>query len=97
MTPRESATETRLTRAVKLAGALTYKLAPTTAGIPDRIVVWPTGVVDFVEVKADSGKVAPIQHRRIEELREHGANVFVARGFAGVDAYVEARLAALGR
>lgn len=97
MTPRESATETRLTRAVRRAGALTFKLAPTTAGIPDRIVVWPTGVVDFVEVKAADGKVSPIQHRRIEALRERGANAFVARGFAGVDAYVDARLAALGR
>lgn len=93
MTIRESATETRLTRAVRRAGALTFKLAPTTAGIPDRLVVWPTGVVDFVEVKADNGKVAPIQHHRIRDLRERGANVFVASGFAGVDAYVDARLA----
>ena len=97
MTPRESATETRLTRAVRRSGALTFKLAPTTAGIPDRIIVWPTGVVDFVEVKADNGKVSPIQRHRIEELRERGANAFVARGFAGVDDYVDARLAALGR
>lgn len=93
MTTRESATETRLTRAAKLAGALTFKLAPTTAGIPDRIVVWPTGVVDFVEVKAEDGKLSPIQHRRIRDLRERGANVHVVYGHAGVDAYVDARLA----
>ena len=95
MTPRESATETRLTRAVRRAGALTLKLAPTTAGIPDRIVVWPNGVVDFVEVKAEDGRLSPIQRHRISDLRENGANAFVVYGHDGVDDYVDARLADL--
>ena len=96
MTPRESATETRLTRAVRRSGALTLKLAPTTAGIPDRIVVWPNGVVDFVEVKAEDGRLSPIQRHRISDLRENGANAFVVYGHDGVDDYVDARLADLG-
>ena len=95
MTPRESATETRLTRAVVRAGALTYKLAPTTAGIPDRIIVWPIGAVDFVEVKAEDGRLSPIQRRRISELRENGASVHVVYGHSGVDDYVAARIADL--
>lgn len=95
MTQRESATEARLTRAVRRAGALTYKLAPTTAGVPDRLVVWPTGVVDFVEVKASDGTVARIQHQRIRELRERGANTFVLFGDPEVDDYVRTRLADL--
>lgn len=96
MTPRESATETRLTRAVRLAGAITYKLAPTTAGIPDRLIVWPTGEVDFVEVKASDGVVSPIQRQRIRELQDRRANVNVVYGFDGVDAYLRSRLAELG-
>ena len=95
MTPRESATETRLTRAVRRAGALTYKLAPTTAGIPDRIIVWPIGVVDFVEVKAEDGRLSPIQRSRISDLRENGASVHVVYGHDGVDDYVSARIADL--
>ena len=95
MTPRESATETRLTRAVRRAGALTFKLAPTTAGIPDRIVVWPIGVVDFVEVKAEDGRLSPIQRRRISDLRENGASVHVVYGHDGVDDYVSERIADL--
>ena len=96
VTPRESATETRLTRAVRLAGAITYKLAPTTAGIPDRLIIWPTGVVDFVEVKADDGVVSPIQRQRLRELRENRANTFVVFGPAEADAYVRDRLTELG-
>lgn len=89
---RESATEARLVRLVRTAGALTYKLAPTVAGIPDRLVVWPGGTIDFVEVKADGGTVAPIQKARITELRDRNANVFVAHGNAGVEEYLAARL-----
>ena len=45
MSQLESAVEAHLIRAVLRAGALTFKLAPTTAGVPDRLVVWPTGRV----------------------------------------------------
>ena len=86
-------TETRLTRAVRRAGALTYKLAPTTAGVPDRLVVWPGGTVDFIEVKASDGEISPIQRERIRDLREHGANVFVLFGHPEVEEYLATRLA----
>lgn len=89
MSHLESAVEARLVRAVQRAGALTYKLAPTTAGVPDRLVVWPTGRVDFVELKAEGGQTSSIQRVRIRELEEHLANVFVLYGPGEVDDYVE--------
>lgn len=88
MSQLESAVEAHLIRSVLSAGALTFKLAPTTAGVPDRLVVWPTGRVDFVEVKADGGRLSSIQKVRIRDLEANAANVFVVTGKAEVDAYV---------
>lgn len=84
----ESAVEAHLIRSAMTAGALTYKLAPTTAGVPDRLVVWPTGRVDFVEVKAEGGRLSSLQKVRIRDLEANAANVFVVTGVAGVDAYL---------
>lgn len=88
MNQLESAVEARLIRGVMASGALTYKLAPTTAGVPDRLVVWPTGRVDFVEVKAEGGRLSSIQKVRIRDLTANAANVFVVTGAAEVDAYL---------
>ena len=88
MSQLESAVEAHLIRSVLSAGALTFKLAPTTAGVPDRLVVWPTGRVDFVEVKAEGGRLSSIQKVRIRDLEANAANVFVVTGKAEVDAYV---------
>ena len=89
MSQLESAVEAHLIHAVLRAGALTFKLAPTTAGVPDRLVVWPTGRVDFVEVKADGGRLSSIQKVRIRDLEANAANVFVVTGKAEVDAYCD--------
>lgn len=88
MSQLESAVEAHLIRSVMTAGALTFKLAPTTAGVPDRLVVWPSGRVDFVEVKAEGGRLSSIQKVRIRDLEANAANVFVVHGKAEVDAYV---------
>lgn len=89
MSQLESAVEARLIRSVLSAGALTFKLAPTTAGVPDRLVVWPTGRVDFVEVKAEGGRLSAIQKVRIRDLEANAANVFVVTGKDEVDAYCD--------
>ena len=84
MSQLESAVEAHLIRSVMTAGALTYKLAPTTAGVPDRLVVWPSGRVDFVEVKAEGGRLSSVQKVRIRDLEANAANVFVVHGKAEV-------------
>lgn len=89
MNQLESAVEAHLIRSVMTAGALTFKLAPTASGIPDRLVVWPTGRVDFVEVKAEGGRLSSIQKVRIRDLEANAANVFVVTGRDGVDTYVD--------
>ena len=57
---REKVVEGKLVRAVKKAGGLAIKFAsPGQSGMPDRLVILPTGCVAFVEVKAPGGKVRP--------------------------------------
>lgn len=56
------------------------KLAPTIAGIPDRLVLWPGGRSHLVELKTKTGKLRPIQVHRHKELKAMGHEVVVLRG-----------------
>ena len=59
--------ERRLIRKVKSYGGRTYKfISPTSAGVPDRIVLLNNRVF-FVEVKRPGGKLT---HRQVERLIE---------------------------
>lgn len=67
----ESNLEAFFTTAVRRAGGIATKLAPTTAGLPDRLVLLPGGRMFLVELKAEGGHLSPIQrewHRRAGEL-----------------------------
>lgn len=71
---RESAVEAVFARRVRDLDGLSYKVAPTHAGIPDRLVLLPGGVVRLVELKAGGGTLDPAQvlwHRRAAALGTH--------------------------
>lgn len=58
-----------------LAGVV-LKLAPTTSGAPDRLVMLPGGRMHLVELKTDTGRPRPIQvawHQRAQQLGVHVA------------------------
>jgi hypothetical protein len=84
----ESAVEAYLTRRVRAIGGASFKLAPTHAGLPDRLLFMPGGLVYFVEVKAIGGAVSPIQHLVHERLRKLGTHVYVVWGNQGVDDFM---------
>ncbi len=64
---RERSVERYLREKVKEAGGWAIKFAPAgTAGVPDRIVIWPGGRIDFVECKTFGGTVGPLQQHRQE-------------------------------
>jgi hypothetical protein len=42
----------------KLGGTTRKWVAPGRAGVPDRIVFLPTGVIKFVELKTTRGKLS---------------------------------------
>ena len=86
---RERDIEKRLGSRIRQMGGLYYKFtSPGNAGVPDRLIVMPGGVIWFVELKADSGRVAPVQEYQIKLLQDRGANACVVRGAAGVEEFL---------
>ena len=77
-------------RALRSMGCLWYKwVSPGVRGVPDRILITPEGQVYFVELKADDGRLSRMQSLQIERLMAHGQRVYVVRGMAGAEAFVE--------
>lgn len=72
-----------------MAGGMPVKLAPTVKGLPDRMVIWPGGAIELVELKADNGELSPAQkvwHSRVNDL---GRSVWVLRGRDQIDAWIK--------
>lgn len=76
----ESDLEGFFRRRVRLLGGQTYKLAPTEAGMPDRLVLWPGGYMFLVELKAEGGTLAPIQLAWHAKARRAGIVVYTLHG-----------------
>ena len=75
---RERIIEQALVKAVKARGGMCPKFtSPGMDGMPDRLVLFPEGVLAFVEVKAPGEKPRPLQVHRHEELRRLGFQVYV--------------------
>ena len=88
----EKRIEQRLVQRAKEAGGMAIKwVAPAMAGVPDRIVFLPGGVVIFVELKAP-GKVSTALQVRIQQmLKNLGADVQVIDSLKAVDDLIESR------
>ena len=81
--------ERRLVQGVKALGGTASKwVCPGTVGVPDRIVVWPGGRVDFIELKTETGVLSLRQKIVLNHLRRLGCNVRVLRGSDAVAAYL---------
>lgn len=89
MAELEKQVEHRLVEGVKRLGGRSYKwVSPGNVGVPDRIVIWPTGQVDFVELKTVSGRLSPRQEIVILQLADMGCSVRVLRGAEAVAGYL---------
>ena len=74
----EKTIENKLTLAVKKAGGIAVKfVSPSFAGMPDRLVLLPDGVIAFAELKAPGKKPRPLQEARHRLLRRLGFQVYV--------------------
>ena len=75
---REKFTERKLVNAVKAMGGIALKFtSPGFDGMPDRLVLLPSGKIAFVEVKAAGSKPRPLQEARHGLLRRLGFQVCV--------------------
>lgn len=87
---KESRIESRLVRMVRDRGGLCYKfVSPGNPGVPDRIVITPSGRTVYVELKTEVGRLAAIQKWQHEEMRKRGADVRTLKGLDQVKAFVE--------
>lgn len=75
---KESTIEKKLKQEVEKLGGLCFKwISPGCTGVPDRIVIWPNGKVDFVELKNETGLLAKRQKFIANELKKRKANWFL--------------------
>ena len=78
-TVRESVIEQYLVEQVKKLGGKAYKFSsPNNRGVPDRIVVLPTGIIFFVECKAPGKTLSPLQKLTVDTLVKLRAGVYIA-------------------
>ncbi len=90
MGSKENRVEQRLIDGVKALGGSTFKfVSPGLAGVPDRIVILPGGIVHFVELKAPGGKPSRIQLRRIAQFRKLDVTALVLTGIDEVERYLD--------
>ena len=72
-------------RAVEHGGKAYKWVSPGRAGVADRIVLLPGGVVWFVELKTVKGRLSPWQKVFAAETRRMGMNYIVIRSKPEVD------------
>lgn len=82
---KESELERILVNEVKKIGGKAYKwVSPGNDGVPDRIVFFPGGLVCFVELKADNGRLSAQQKVQHKVLTDLGQDVITVRGMDGL-------------
>ena len=87
---KERDIEALLRDGVKQLGGKAYKwVSPGSAGVPDRIVILPGGIIHFVEIKQENGCMSNLQFVQQEKLRALGAVAVTLYGASAVRYYLE--------
>ena len=74
-------------RRIKELGGLSFKLVPSHAGLPDRLVILPGLSPLLVELKTDTGTLEKSQQVLFNRLSRLGTDVYVVRGAAEARAW----------
>jgi len=85
----EKEIEAYLVAGVKAMGGIAYKfVSPAHRGVSDRVVVLPEGIVWFVELKTEAGRLSPLQEIFRSDMRRLHQNYACLYGKADVDNWV---------
>jgi hypothetical protein len=91
---RESTIEKYFVAQVKAAGGVAYKfVSPSNRGVSDRIVCLPDGSTWFVELKAPSGRLSPLQRHFQSEMARLNQNYACLWSKEHVDQWIAQRSA----
>ena len=75
---REKNIESKLAAEVRRRGGLAPKfVSPGLDGVPDRLILLPSGKAAFAELKAPGKKPRPLQLTRKAQLERLGFRVFI--------------------
>jgi len=85
---RERDVERKLKRKVEGVGGICFKFLSSVSGVPDRICLFPGGILVFVELKRHGEKPRPLQRRQIEKIRQLGFRVEVIDSEEGIEELV---------
>lgn len=86
---RERSIESRLKKEVEKRGGKALKFeSPGMRGVPDRIVLLPGAIAIFVELKASGQTLAPLQVKRVAELRELDFKVYCIDSLEGINRFI---------
>lgn len=77
----EKQIERKLVEAVRCAGGLAPKfVSPGFGGVPDRLILLPSGHMAFAELKSPGKRMRPLQVRRKKQLERLGFRVYCIDG-----------------
>lgn len=83
---KESTIESYLVRRCKELGVLCYKfVSPSHRGVPDRVLIFPKGLVTFIELKAPGKRPTALQMTVIKQMEGNKAEVGWTDSKTGVD------------
>ena len=87
---RERDIEKKLVQGVKKLGGECLKwVSPGNTGVPDRIVILPSGDIFFVELKGENGRLSGLQEYWQFRLKELNCVAVVLYGFEQVDWFLK--------
>ena len=83
---KESTIENYLVRRCKELGVLCYKfVSPSHRGVPDRLLIFPHGLVAFIELKAPGKSPTALQTTVLKQMEGNKAEVCWTDSKTGVD------------
>ena len=83
---KESTIENYLVRRCKELGVLCFKfVSPSHRGVPDRLLIFPHGLVAFVELKAPGKSPTALQMAVLKQMEGNKAEVGWTDSKTGVD------------
>lgn len=86
---KESTIENYLVRRCKDMGVLCYKfVSPSHRGVPDRLLIFPHGLVTFVELKAPGKSPTVLQLAVLKQMEGNKAVIGWTDSKAGVDGHL---------
>lgn len=83
--------EAKVVRYAKGRRCLAYKFSsPSHRGVPDRIIIAPSGHVGFLELKRPGERPTALQQKALNDLKAQGATADWADSFEAAKLFIDA-------